>query len=156
MKNNSKSNKPSRFSFFKDKHFVLIAVVVLAVAGIGTYYLNSSSAATVGCASTNTVIFYLDATTNGCAGKIGHTVASTGPYFKNFSEIKYTKSTGVQTSYLDKVSAVDNKTSRWVCLYNNSKLIKTIAPYKNITYVGDTANDKADYYRMATNGCPAS
>lgn len=148
---------------FISNHILIPATIaIVGVGGIGAYVLSKSSAATAHCAVSGKVLFYIDATSApNCTSKTAYPYeasAQYGPYFRNFSSITYNKN-GLTINWLDKLSAVDNNTSRRVCIYNNSKLMLSIPPYSFKQYIGDAYNDRADYYRIpssSTASCPSS
>lgn len=60
----------------------------------------------------------------------------------------------------DQVSSVINNGNRTICLWNDltarpDQLLLRVGPYQDFTYVGDSANDKADYWKVnpGNTGC---
>jgi hypothetical protein len=56
----------------------------------------------------------------------------------------------------NQVSSAKNQTANYWCGMDSptGALVFSFAPYTNINYVGDPSNDKIDYFRVRSNGCP--
>lgn len=54
------------------------------------------------------------------------------------------------------LSSIINNGSRTICIYNNKVVMLRVAPYQDVWYVGDTKNDRADYWKSFAGSvsCP--
>ncbi|KNX36020.1 peptidase inhibitor family I36 protein [Luteipulveratus halotolerans] len=61
----------------------------------------------------------------------------------------------------DELTSIINNGNRTICIYNNGffddTLIKRVAPYQDVSYIGDSANDKADRWKVfsGNSACPS-
>lgn len=60
----------------------------------------------------------------------------------------------------DELTSIINNGNRTICIYNNGlfddTLIKRVGPYQDVSYIGDSANDKADRWKVLSGSqqCP--
>lgn len=59
---------------------------------------------------------------------------------------------------LNSLSSIINNTSKRICVYDavggTPKVIVEVKPYQDYSYVGDSANDKADYWKVVSGSSP--